>query len=267
MKVAAIQLNAGSDKQANVISAVRLVEEAARHGAEFICLPEVFNYRGRVTAAKLISEIAEEVPGPSTLPLATIAREKKVFILAGSVFERAPGQKKAYNTAVVFDPRGRVIGKYSKKNLFETRVGNWPIREAKNFLPGRKSCACRVKEFKVGVSICYDFRFPEIYQAYRQQGCQVFAVPSAFTRKTGQAHWEVLARAHAIENLCYLIGPNQTGIDGYGIAAYGNSLIISPWGEILARASDDKEEIIYADIQLNEIKRVRKILPSLFKGR
>ena len=177
------------------------------------------------------------------------------------------GKKKAYNAAVMVNARGEISGKYRKINLFEAQVNGRTIREEKNFLPGKRLFAARVKEFQAGISICYDLRFMELYQQYRRQGCQVFVVPSAFTQKTGRAHWEVLARSRAIENLSYLIGPNQVGTDERGITAYGNSLIVSPWGEVLARASSDKEEIIYAELNMEEIRRVRKILPRLFKDR
>ena len=160
-----------------------------------------------------------------------------------------------------------MTGKYRKMNLFEVNLGTRTIRESKNFIPGKKPVTFSVQECSAGASLCYDLRFPEIYQAYRRKGCQLLVIPSAFTQKTGRSHWEILARARAIENLCYVVGPNQVGTDERGITAYGNSLIISPWGEILARGSDTREEILYADISLAEVKRVRKVLPGVFKNR
>lgn len=267
MRVGIIQLHSGNNKERNVRKAYDCVDRAARHGAEFILLPEIFPYRGRMTRRKLIEDVAEDIPGPSILPLLEIARRYKIFLLAGSIFEKVPGHNKAFNTAVFINNRGVIEGLYRKRHLFEADIGGRVICEAKNFLPGQALFVARVKDIKIGVSICYDLRFPEIYQAYRRAGCHVLAVPSSFTRRTGQAHWEALARARAIENLCYVLGPNQVGRDEQGLLAHGHSLIVSPWGEVMARGSGHREEILYADIQLADVKAARKKLPGLFKGR
>jgi len=262
MKIALIQLNAGSNKADNVAKAAAFVDRAARRGADLVCLPEIFNYRGPVTARQLKKSIAERVPGPSTEPFAALAKKHEIFILAGSVFERSDGRR-AYNTSILFDCRGRSLGTYRKRNLFAARLGNRVIREDKNFLAGQKSLAAKVNGFRLGVSICYDLRFAEIYRDYRRQGCDILAVPSAFTYKTGKAHWEILLRARAVENLCYVLGPNQVGVDERGIAAYGSSMVVSPWGEVVARGSTSKEEIVYADILATEIKSARARLPGI----
>ena len=132
-------------------------------------------------------------------------------------------------------------------------------------MSGKKSVVSRVEDFKIGMSVCYDLRFPDLYQSYRQKGAHILTVPASFTQMTGRAHWEVLLRARAIENQCYVLAPNQVGQDGRGVATHGHSMVISPWGEVLARASSDKEEIIYAEISLEEIKKTQKTLPGFRK--
>ncbi len=264
MKVALIQFNAGADKNDNVARALGFVQRAAQGGAQFIALPEIFNFRGDTRNPETVSSIAESVPGPSTAPFLKIAKARKVCILAGSVFEKAPNHK-AFNASVLIDAKGKVSAKYHKIHLFDARLGDKIIRESDCFKPGRAGITAHVGDFRVGLSVCYDLRFPAFYSAYRKAAVDIITAPSCFTQKTGQAHWEVLLRARAIENLCYVLAPNQVGVDARGVAAYGNSMIISPWGDVLARASSDKEEIIQAEISKEEIKKARAILPGIIK--
>lgn len=263
MNVAVIQLQAGDHKTENIKKAAFFVEQAIQNKAEFICLPEVFSYRGK--AEDGLHSIAEDVPGESLRPLSDLAKKKNVFILAGSIYERAPSQKKVYNTSVLIDDRGRAAAQYRKIHLFNAVLGTQKICESDHFLSGKKTSIVKVKDFMVGLSICYDVRFPELYKLYARQGADVLCVPSAFTYKTGEAHWEVLLRARAIENVCYVLAPNQIGEDNRGIRVYGNSMIIDPWGNMLARASSDKEEIIYARLDKNIIKEKRLALPGFGK--
>ena len=137
------------------------------------------------------------------------------------------------------------------------------IKESDYFLSGKQIALTRVKDFNLGMSICYDLRFPELYRHYFGRGAEILTVPSAFTAKTGQAHWESLLRARAIENLAYVLAPNQVGTDSKGILSHGHSMIVSPWGEIIARASNDKEEIIYGVISHDNISKARAILPGI----
>ena len=259
MKVALIQVSAGPDKELNLRKAVKFVERAAKAGAEFILLPEIFVFRGKLTSGNL-KEIAESIPGQITGRFGELAKKYKVSILAGSIFEKADG-KKVYNTSVLIDDHGQLRAKYRKMNLFSARLGKRRIREEDNFYRGKNIVLTKVQGFRVGLSVCFDLRFPALYEQYFKRGAGILTVPSAFTKKTGRAHWEVLLRARAIENQCFVLAPNQIGEDYRGIASYGNSMVVDPWGRILARASGNKEEIIYADINMKDIKQAKQILP------
>ncbi len=263
MKTAVIQFNAGSNKKENIAKAVSFVEQAIGEKAEFIALPEVFPFRGRVK--ECLSSLVEDVPGESTRPLQELAKKHKVFILAGSIYEKAQGKDKAYNTSLLIDDCGKVAAAYRKINLFDLELAEKKMKESDYFIAGQKTVAARVKDFSVGLSVCYDIRFPNLYQEYSRQGIEVICAPSAFTYETGKAHWKTLLQARAIENLCYVVAPNQCGGQGDITRSYGHSLIISPWGDVLAEASGDKEEIIFADLRKEELKHRRKILPSVVK--
>jgi len=262
MKTAVIQINAGSHKERNIKKALSLVRQAIKQKAKFILLPEIFNFRGKVDVRKGLMSIAENFPGPSTKPLMEEAKKHNVVILAGSICERIVGNKKVFNTSVLIDVQGRIAAKYRKIHLFDAVIGKTKLKEFQRFCRGRRMVLSKVGPWTVGLSICYDLRFPGLYQKYAHAGANVLCVPSAFTKTTGIVHWEVLLRARAIENLCYVLAPNQIGQDGYGISNYGNSMIIDPWGKILARASGNKEEIIYAHLDKKYLKERRKIFPN-----
>jgi predicted amidohydrolase len=262
MKVAVIQVNATANKKENIKRDLALIRRAVARKAAFILLPEAFSYRGKADARKGFSDMAEAIPGPSTIPLIETARKEKVFILAGSVCEKIPRKTKVYNTSVLIDARGRVAAKYRKVHLFDAKIGKVRIKESQHCAAGEKTSLADIGCWKAGMSICYDLRFPGLYRQYASKGVEIFCVPSAFTKATGQLHWEVLLRARAIEQRCYVLAPNQTGRDGRGVASYGNSMIVDPRGNVLARASGDKEGIIYANLDKTLIRRARKLLGS-----
>lgn len=257
-----MQMNSGGDKHKNIARAKELVQEAIAHHARFILLPEVFNFRGSGTIHELPRRISEFIPGESLRPLISLAKAHRVNILAGSVYEKAEGTKKIYNTSVLIDEQGKIEAKYRKINLFDAVIGRKVIKESKVFGMGRKVAVGQVENFKIGLSVCYDLRFPRLYKRYAAKGADVFCVPASFTRITGQAHWEILLRARAIENLCYVLAPNQVGKDGKQIASYGHSMIIDPWGKILAEASGHQEEVIYARLEREVLNRARKMFPD-----
>lgn len=263
MKVAVIQMSATADRSRNLKKAVDFIRRAIARRARLIALPEVFIFRGRIRSGADVRAIAEAIPGASLIPLMELAKKYKVFILAGSIYEKTAGADKVYNTSVFIDDRGTIRAKYRKIHLFEAVLGDMRIREADYFMGGRRMVMSRVAEFKIGLSICYDLRFPEMYRKYAALGVHAACVPSAFTYETGRAHWEVLVRARAIENRCYMLAPNQVGKGGGSVRHYGHSMIVGPWGEILAAASGDKEEMIYGQLSLNDIKVVRQKLPAL----
>jgi nitrilase len=264
MKVALLQFCAGADKAANLSKARALSQEAIDKGAQFILLPEVFNFRGDSRNKELFAKATEKIPGPSVDAFILLAKKHNVSFLLGSILEKAP-QSFAYNTSVFIDPRGTITAKYRKIHLFDARIGDKIVREADYFKAGTRPTTVKVGEFRVGLSICYDLRFPELYQDYARRGVEILTVPSCFTKKTGEAHWEALLRARAIENLSYVLAPNQVGMDARGMQAYGHSMIVSPWGEIIARASGEGQEIIFGDINMEEVRRARHILPGIVK--
>jgi predicted amidohydrolase len=263
MKVALIQLKAGSDKQKNIDHALRMTIEPVRKKAQFILFPEVFNYRGPLKNLKDAQAVAETIPGPSTVPFMLFARAHKVFILLGSLYEKAKGKKKIFNTSVLINDEGKIIARYRKMNLFDATIGKKKIKESRLFIKGKTPRLVSLKGFKIGMSICYDLRFPHLYRRYARAGANILCIPSVFTRTTGQAHWEVLLRARAIENLSYVLAPNQVGRDHRRITAYGNSMVVDPWGKIVIRASRHRDEVVYANITLDRIRQAKKILPAI----
>jgi len=264
MKVAAVQLNVGEFKDKNIAKAVHFVKDAIANGAKAIFLPEVFNYRGPLDK-KILGEISEKIPGPSLTPFLELAKKHRVFIVAGSIYEKIPKSSKVYNTSVVINDYGRIVSRYRKIHLFDAVVVDRVVKEAQNFSAGKTAVIAPFGSMKLGMTVCYDLRFPELYKKYGKKKCEVISVPSNFTYETGKAHWEVLLRARAIENLSYIVAPNQCGDSSTGVAAFGNSMIIDPWGGILARASTDREEIIFAELQREALEYTRAILPSILR--
>ncbi len=261
MKVAVIQLNSTEDKAYNLAKAIALIQRAVRCKAFFMVLPEIFAFRGRIRRAGGMRKVAELIPGESLKPLMVLAQRYNIFILAGSVHERVGNIFKAYNTSVLINDHGAIIARYRKKHLFEAVLEGRRVREAELFRAGHRAVIATVGGYRVGLSICYDLRFPEMYRHYAKRGVQAICVPSAFAYQTGKAHWEVLLRARAIENRCYVLAPNQVGQGAHGIRHYGHSMIVGPWGEVLAQASADKEEVIYAHLDAKTIEAYRWKLP------
>ena len=264
MKVALIQMNSREDKEANVRKALHRVEEAADNGAKFVLLPEYFSFRGRFSTAKHMKVEAENIPGPTTHYFMEFARIRKINILLGSLYEKVPGQTKVYNSSVFINAGGRVEAIYRKQNLFFAYVNGKEARESDVCIPGAKKQMVSIGDFKMGMTVCFDLRFSDLYQAYFKQGVNLFAVPSSFVFKTGQAHWEILLRARAIETMSYVIAPNQVGRNEYGVKCWGNSMLIDPWGKVISKASPDKSEIIYGVISKKKIISCRKIFPTIF---
>jgi predicted amidohydrolase len=265
LKVALIQYAATNDKGANLAQALGLAQKALDIGAEFILLPEIFNFRASAASNQgLFLKAREKIPGPSTQVFMALAKKYRVPILLGSILEKAPGAS-AYNTCVYIDSRGKIAAKYRKIHLFDARISGNIIRETDFFRPGQRPVTASIGPFKMGLSVCYDLRFPDLYQHYARRGVNILTVPSCFTKKTGEAHWEALLRARAIENLSYVLAPAQIGSDDRGIQAYGHSMIVSPWGEIIAQGSLGGEEIIFGEIRIEEIEKARQILPGIIK--
>ncbi len=261
---AAIQMAAGPDKRANLERAERLIRLASARGADLAALPEVFNWRGKRAEEPAA---AEDLDGVSLTLMARLARELRIHLIAGSIAEQAPGQIKTWNTSVLFGRDGSRLAVYRKIHLFDVDLpGRVTIRESDAKLSGSEVVSVDTQLGRIGMSICYDIRFPELYRQLTYDGAKIITVPSAFTFPTGEAHWEALVRARAIENQCYMIAPAQFGPNVHGFSDYGNSMIVDPWGRVLARAAD-QEGVVIAPIDLEYLERVRRELPSLEHNR
>lgn len=259
-RIAAIQMVAADDKAANLDEASRWIGKAVAQGAQVVALPEVFIWRGE---KKNEPAAAEPIPGPSSETLAGLARTLGIYLLAGSILEAVPQTRKAYNTSLLFGPRGQLLASYRKIHLFDVDLANGvSARESDTRAFGDAVVVANTELCPMGLSVCYDLRFPELYRALVRQGAQIIFVPSAFTSYTGQAHWETLLRARAIENQVYVIAPDQFGKNPKSFETHGHSMIIDPWGKILAELPDGPG-IIMAEVDLDYLNRVRAELPAL----
>jgi predicted amidohydrolase len=261
---AAIQMSAGGDKSANLERAERLIRLAAARGANLAALPEVFNWRGKRADE---SANAEDLNGPSLSLVSRLAAELKIFIVAGSITERVAGQGKCSNTSVLFADDGRRAAVYRKIHLFDVDLpGRVTIKESDAKSSGREVIWRETSLGTIGLTICYDLRFPELYRRLAFAGVKIVTIPSAFTFPTGEAHWEVLLRARAIENQLFIVAPGQFGANVHGFSDYGNSMIVDPWGRVLARAAD-QEGVVLAPIDIDYLERIRRELPALSHAR
>jgi len=257
---AAVQMVASDDKGANLQEAERWIRQAAAKGARVVVLPEVFIWRGN---KKLEREFAEVIPGPTSTAMGALARELGIYLLAGSILEAISGSDKAYNTSLLFDPAGALLACYRKIHLFDVDLANGvSLRESDTRAHGGEVVVAQTEFGRMGLSVCYDLRFPELYRGHAEQGADVIFVPSAFTAFTGQAHWEALLRARAIENQVYVIAADQFGKSAKSFECHGHSMIVDPWGKILAELADGPG-VITAEIDLDYLAKVRAELPAL----
>ena len=256
---AAVQLCAGLDKTANLDKVEAFAAEAARHAARLLVLPEVFLWRGPRPEEQ---SAAEPIPGPSSNRLGELARRLNLHLLAGSILETS-GQARVFNTSVLFDARGQIVARYRKIHLFDIDIPEHvTIRESDTRMGGDAVVTAPTELGVIGMSVCYDLRFPELYRQLTLSGAEIITVPSAFTFPTGAAHWELLLRARAIENQVYVIAPDQIGRSPAGVLDFGNSMIVDPWGTPAARAAD-REMIVCAEIDRDYQERLRRELPCL----
>ena len=261
MKIAALQMVSTPDLATNLDTAAQLCAQAAAEGAELVALPEYFCFMGRRDADKL--EIAEGPgDGPIQAALAAMAQRHGVWVIGGTLPMRIDGALQAHNACCVFGPDGQAAARYDKIHLFRYDNGRERFDEARVLRAGSEPVAFEAGALRVGLSICYDLRFPELYRKLMTPPCDLIAVPAAFTHTTGLAHWEVLLRARAIENQCYVIAAAQGGVHETGRRTFGHSLIIDPWGEVLA-CREEGEGVVSADVDLALIASVRRQLPAL----
>jgi predicted amidohydrolase len=261
VRVAAVQLNSTDDRERNLAAAERLVRGAADDGAGLVVLPEKWNLLG---GGERLLAGAEPLDGPSLTAAREWARELGIHLLAGSI--SADAGEKAQNTSVLIGPDGSDLAVYRKIHMFDVEVEGVTYRESEFEQAGGEIASAAVGEFDLGLTICYDLRFPELYRILALRGVRVIAVPSAFTSATGRQHWEVLLRARAIENQVFVIAANQVGEAPPHYDSYGHSSIVDPWGEILAVARGG-EGFVTADLDFDAQDRVRDSLPSLANRR
>ncbi|MBI4431571.1 MAG: carbon-nitrogen hydrolase family protein [Candidatus Omnitrophica bacterium] len=265
IKAACIQMAATSDVEKNLDLAEKMIRRAVKKGARLVCLPEVFHFRGDSSKLNLISGF---IPGSITRRFQKLAKEKGIHVLLGSVIERSKRRGKFYNTSVFIDSKGRIMATYRKRHLFEIRRrGMGQIVEAKGgMLRGNKDAVVDIEGICLGLAVCYDIRFPEFLGRLVRKGAEIMLLPSNFVFETGKAHWEVLCRARAIENLCYVVAPNQGGKNPHsGVRSFGRSLIVDPWGRVLARGSLSGNEVLTATLDLGLLRRIRREFPTLKK--
>jgi predicted amidohydrolase len=263
LPVALVQLDATGDVDANIQRATTLADEAAASGARLVALPEYLQYRGGNDGFRAS---ARPIPGPFTDAFGEVARRRDAWILVGSLAESGTDPERPYNTSVLIGPDGSIAASYRKIHLFDVAVDAGPVdAESARVSAGSEPCVVDIDGIAVGLTICYDLRFPELYRTLALAGAQVLTVPANFTERTGRDHWEVLLRARAIENGAWVLAPSQIG-GPPGSPAFGRSMIIDPWGTVVAQASDGVG-IIRADIETDRVAAVRRQIPSLANRR
>jgi predicted amidohydrolase len=259
MRAAAVQLNSTEDKVRNLHSADRLTRAAAAAGAKLIVLPEKFNVLGTHEDYRAG---AETLDGPTIGWAREIARELGIDLVAGSIVERREGHDKLGNTSVHVGPDGELRGVYRKIHMFDVTVEGKEYRESASQEAGGDVVLSEAGGVSLGMSVCYDLRFPELFRILAIRGARVLTLPAAFTKVTGAAHWDVLIRARAIENQAFVVAADQIGVHPPDNESFGGSQIVDPWGEVLARAPDE-EGFVAADLDLARQDEVRQTLPSL----
>jgi predicted amidohydrolase len=261
MRAAAVQLQCGTDPEANLAAAERLVRAAAADGAELVVLPERLDIRG---GASDYLRGAEPLDGRPIAWARELARELSIDLVAGSVAERREGHERVSNTSVHVGPDGEIRAVYRKIHMFDIEVEGTVYRESEHSEPSDEIVLSETAGgVGLGLTVCYDLRFPELYRILALRGARIVTIPSNFTRVTGEAHWEVLLRARAIEDQVFVIAPGQGNLPGTDQDSYGNSMIVDPWGVVLARAPMEGEHVIAADLDLTRQDKLREKLPSL----
>jgi predicted amidohydrolase len=258
--VAAAQMTSGADRARNLATAARLVNEAADLGARFVGLPENFGYMGpeqeRIAGA-------ESVEGPTISALREVARARRVFVLAGSIAERVDAPGKTANTSVLVADDGSIAAVYRKIHLFDVNIPDGArYAESETVQPGDRAVVADTPLGRVGLTVCYDLRFPELYRRLADEGADLITIPAAFTLYTGKDHWELLVRARAVENLAYVMAPAQQGRHSANRITFGNAMVVDPWGVVLARCPDG-EGVCVAPFSSERIAHVRRELPAL----
>ncbi|HEY6779592.1 MAG TPA: carbon-nitrogen hydrolase family protein [Thermoleophilaceae bacterium] len=261
MRAAAVQLSCTPDMDRNLEAAERLVRAAVADGAELVVLPERMDVRG---STEDYARAAEPLDGRPLRWARALARELSIDLVAGSIAERRAGHERLANTSAHIGPDGELKAVYRKLHMFDVEVGGVTYRESEHSEPGDEIVLSQTADDTgLGLTICYDLRFPELYRILALRGARIVTIPANFTKVTGAAHWDVLVRARAIENQLFVIAAGQSGQQPPDGESYGNSLIVDPWGEVLARADGDAEQVVAAELDLARQDELRERLPSL----
>jgi len=264
-KAAMIQMRSGLNPAANIDAAARMIDEAKSAGADYVLTPEMTN----ILAAKreqLFAAIVEEETDASLATLRELARKSAIYIHIGSLAIRLTHERAA-NRSFLIDPKGEIVARYDKIHMFDVDLADGEsYRESRNYRPGELAVLADLPWGRMGLTVCYDLRFPALYRALAEAGATMLTIPSAFTRQTGEAHWHVLIRTRAIENGCFVFAAAQGGRHENGRETYGHSLIIDPWGRIIAEGGTEPG-IVMAEIDLAEVAKARGRIPSLQHGR
>lgn len=262
LKIALVQLDVGPDRADNLRRAWLLTDRAAKGGADLICLPELFSYMGSFRRPNLV---AEDKRGPSLATIRRLAEEYGVHIVAGSILERSPGRL-PLNTCFFIGPDGKILARYSKLHLFDIHIpGKILFRESLFSRRGRHATVAETPFGTVGLAICNDLRYPELFRRMALAGARIIVVPSAFTRFTGRDHWLALNRVRAFENQCFVAAVNQSGKRIDGVRFFGSSLIVDPWGKVLKEGPPRGDAIVSCTINLARVDEIRRHLPALKK--
>jgi nitrilase len=259
VKIAAVQMVSAPQVETNIASAQRLVAEAAAGGARLVLLPEYWPILGMHETDK-VAHAEEPDAGPIQAAMAGMAREHGIWLIGGTLPLVAPEPGKVRNTLLVYDPEGRRVGRYDKIHLFSFSKGAESFDESRTIVHGDTVSSFEAPFGRVGLSVCYDLRFPELYRAMGE--CALIVMPAAFTYTTGKAHWEILLRARAIENQCYLLAAAQGGVHPNGRRTWGHSMLVDPWGEVCA-VLPEGEGVVAGEIDPAHLRRVRESLPAL----
>lgn len=263
--IAAVQMTTGADLQRNLDAAATLLDAAAAGGAGLAVLPEVFAFMGRNDAERLA---LAEVDGDGVVQafLSEQAAHHRLWLVGGTHAIRAPGDlERSFAACLVYDPRGRRVARYDKLHLFDVCLpdADESYRESSATRPGAAVGAVDIGCARLGLSVCYDVRFPELFRCLAGQGAELLSVPSAFTARTGAAHWEVLLRARAVENLAVVIGAAQVGRHPSGRETWGHSMIVGPWGDVLAEHDDPTPGVVIAEVDMARLRELRRTFPVL----
>ena len=264
IRIACVQMTSRADKTANLETAERLVAKAASTGADLVVLPEKWNAIGD---EEVLRAAAEELDGgESVQAMSGWARGHGITLVGGSITERRGGREKLSNTCVVLDSEGEITAVYRKIHLFDVEAGGHVYRESDAEEPGEETVVTEIEGWSVGLTVCYDIRFPELYRVLALEGALLFTVPAHFTLYTGKDHWELLLRARAVENQCYVAAAAQVGETLPGKLSFGRSSIVDPWGIVLAQAPDEPG-VIAADVARSRLEDVRRRFPALASRR